>query len=395
MQQHATVSTFPVPDAPATIDDLPRIHDWFRRTREERPVRRGELYGFECWNFFRYEDVFTALTDYERFSSYIRSVGDERLKVRALAIDPPDHHRLRSVVNQAFTRRTVNLLTDRVAELVAELLDAVRPRGEMDLSAEFAMPLPAMVIAEVLGVPRHDWDVFQRWAATAPNLRGFATPAAPSVRGSMHDYFAAMVADRRRSPREDLVSALANAEVEGEPLTDHEVLSLCSLVFFAGQETTRHLLTNMVLALDEHPEARSRLVQDQGLVPTAVEEVLRAKPPVWYVIRIARTDVEIGGRRIQKGRFVVPWAAAANRDPSRFPDPDTFDVGRSPNHHLSFSHGIHFCVGAPLARLEACVALPMLLERLPNLRVVRTPPLRVHAAASVFVEELPVTFDAR
>ena len=394
MQRQATVSRFPVPDVPATIDDLPRIHDWFRRMREERPVRRGELYGQECWNLYRYDDVFTALTDYERFSSHVRDVGDELIRVRALAIDPPAHHRLRSVVNQAFTRRTVNLLTDRVAELVAGLLDAVRHRGEMDLSAEFAMPLPALVIAEVLGVPRHDWDIFQRWAAGAPTLRGFSTPAAHSVRRQMHDYFAAMLADRRSSPREDLVSALATAEVEGEPLTDREVVSLCSLVLFAGQETTRHLLVNIVLALDEHPEARSRLLLDQSLVPTAVEEVLRTKPPVWYVIRIARTELELGGRRIPKGRFVVPWAASANRDPSRFPDPDTFDVARSPNHHLTFSHGIHFCVGAPLARLEACVALPMLLERLPNLRVVRTRPLPVHAAASVFPMELPVTFDA-
>lgn len=198
-----------------------RIRPSVGGAREAVPGARIGATGSHPASHSRYDDVFTALTDYERFSSYVRAVGDERIRVRALAIDPPAHHRLRSVVNQAFTRRTVNLLTDRVAEL----LDAVRPRGEMDLSAEFAMPLPALVIAEVLGVPRHDWDIFQRWAAAAPTLRGFSTPSAQSVRDHM------------------------------EPLTDREVLSLCSLVLFAGQETTRHLLTNIVLALDEHPEA--------------------------------------------------------------------------------------------------------------------------------------------
>jgi cytochrome P450 len=210
----------------------------------------------------------------------------------------------------------------------------------------------------------------------------------------MHDYFAGLLAERRRSPREDLMSALSTAEIDGQRLTDREVISLCSLVLVAGQETTRSLLISFVLAMDEHPEALRRLRLDPGLVPGAIEEVLRTRPPVWFMFRRTRTQVEVGGARIPAGQLVLPWAASANRDPDRFPDPDRFDVERSPNHHLSFSHGIHFCLGAPLARLQAAVALPVLLERLPDLRVVRSAPIRVHAGASVVVENLPVTFAA-
>jgi len=394
VQRRAAIPLFPSPEVPTRVEHLQDVHDWCRAMRETQPVLRRDRHHIDVWHLFRHEDVLATLSDHERFSSRVLTGGDELLTVRVLAQDPPDHHKLRSLVNQAFTRRAVSLLSDRIAELAAELIDGIRTRGEVDLAAELATPLPARVIGDMLGVPRAEWDVLQRWAVESGRLRGLMTAAAPAVRRHMHDYFAGLLADRRRSPREDLITALSTAEIDGERLTDREVISLCSLVLVAGQETTRNLLISFVLAMDEHPEALRRLRHDPGLMPGAIEEVLRTRPPVWFMFRRTRTAVEIGGRRIPAGELVVPWAASANRDPDRFPDPDRFDVERSPNHHLSFSHGIHFCLGAPLARLQATVALPMLLERLPDLRIVGSEPIRVHAGASVVVENLPVTFTA-
>jgi cytochrome P450 len=215
-----------------------------------------------------------------------------------------------------------------------------------------------------------------------------------SVRDEIHPYFSSLLEERRRAPREDLVSALAAAEIDGERLSEHELVSFCFLLLAAGQETTKNLIANFVLTLTDHPEVQEEVVAQPELMPAAVEEVLRYLPPVWFVMRRTTTDVELSGVRIPSGEPVLAWMASANRDSSRFPAADRLDVRREPNRHLSFGHGIHFCVGAPLTRLEAKVALPMMLEQLRDLRVVRRDTIAIRTGIVFIIGNLPVTFEA-
>jgi cytochrome P450 len=208
----------------------------------------------------------------------------------------------------------------------------------------------------------------------------------------MRAYFRDLLETRRRSPRDDLVSALSTAEVDGQRLSEHELLNFCNLLFLAGQETTRNLIANFFLTLSDHPDDQARLTRQPELIATAVEEVLRVLPPVWFLMRRTTEDVEVGGVRIPAGHMVMPWTASANRDSTQFPHPDRFDAGREPNRHLGFGQGIHFCVGAPLSRLEAAVALPMLLEQLEDVRVTREAPIGIRAGIIFNITNLPVTF---
>ncbi len=245
-----------------------------------------------------------------------------------------------------------------------ELLDQVRTQGRMDVVSDIAFPLPAKVIAEMLGVPGEDWDIFQRWARVDS-----LTPASPGqegegrgIREEMHGYFSQLLEERRRVPREDLITALSRAEIDGETLSEHELVSFCMLLLAAGQETTKNLIANFTLCLTDRPDLQEQLLQEPAAIPSTIEEVLRYWPPVWFVMRQTKTDVELADTPIPANQMVLAWMASANRDPAQFPDPDRFDIRREPNRHLTFGHGVHFCVGAPLARLEAKVALPMLLE---------------------------------
>jgi cytochrome P450 len=207
-------------------------------------------------------------------------------------------------------------------------------------------------------------------------------------------YFSGLLDERRREPREDLVSALSVAEVDGERLSERELVSFCQLLLIAGQETTKNLIANFTLTLADHPDVRAELVRDLDLVPGAIEEVLRYLPPVWFLVRQTTTEVELSGVRIPAGQLVLPWTASANRDAAQFPEPNRFDIRRDPNRHLAFGQGIHFCVGAPLSRLEARVALPMMLEQLPDLRLVRRESIRIQAGLVFVMSSLPVTFAA-
>jgi len=299
-----------------------------------------------------------------------------------LAKDPPDHRKLRNLVNLAFTPRAVARLSGRIAEMTQQLLDRVRERGEMDVVRDIAAPLPAQVIFEMLGLPESDWPVAQAWARF--DSHGGMT--------AMRTYFRDLLEERRRSPREDLVTALSTAEIDGERLSERELVSFCTLLLFAGTETTKNLIANFFLTLSDHPADQARLMADPALVPTAAEEVLRFLPPVWFLMRRATADVELSGVRIPAGHQVMPWLASANRDSTQFPDPDRFDVTRQPNRHLAFGHGIHFCVGSPLSRLEAGVALPMMLDQLRDLRVDRSARIGIRAGIVFVITNLPVTF---
>ena len=376
------------------LSEISQTYDWFADRRANAPVFQDEQMPFPVWQVFRYEDVLTVLTDYSRFSSQAFGVGGGFLADTLVAKDPPDHRKLRNLVNQAFTPRSVARLSDRITQMTQELLDTVREKGTMDVVSEMAFPLPAKVIAEMLGVPDSDWNIFQRWAQMENSPIPAAQQNGQNMQVEMSDYFSRLLAERRRSPREDLVSALSVAEVDGERLSEHELVSFCTLLLAAGQETTKNLIANALVCFTDHPDTMQRLIHEPALMPKAIEEVLRYLPPVWFLFRQAKTDVELAGQTIPANSMVLTWTASANRDIAQFPNPDTFNIEREPNRHLAFGHGIHFCVGAPLARLEAKIVLPMMLEQLKDIQRVKDAPVNVHTGIVFVIRSLPITFQA-
>ncbi len=337
------------------------------------------------WVLTRYDHAAAVLRD-PRFStnparlgegidlskSPVRQAGSNLMMFR----DPPDHTRLRGLVSQAFTPRTVDSLKPRIERLVDELLDAVVARGdgELDVLADLAYPLPTVVICELLGVPVADRESFKGWAAGASRLLDNYLDQAALMEGmaagmELFRYFSDLVEERRKHPGPDLLSALLAAEAEGDRLSHAELLSTVTLLFVAGFETTMNLLGNGMLALLRNPSEIDRLRADPSLVRTGVEELIRYDGPVHITARIATTDVEIGGRQIREGEQVAVSLGAANRDPDQFPDPDRLDVGRSPNRHLGLGGGPHFCLGATLARIESQAAFGAVLRRFPHLEL--------------------------
>jgi cytochrome P450 len=378
-----------------SLEEILYTYPWFEKMRAEEPVVfNKETY---MWQVFRYEDVNHVVTDYADFSSSIMGDGIETsvLKDTLVAKDPPDHRKLRNLVNQAFTPRTVARLSGRIAEITQELLDEIRTRGRIDVVTDIAFPLPAKVIAEMLGVPSEDWDIFKRWAligdAESVSLQDGSSES--SMQQELREYFAQLLKERRRAPREDLITSLSKAEVDGEKLSEEELTNFCILLLLAGQETTKNLIANSVLCFTDHPDATEQLIHEPALISSAIEEVLRYLPPAWFVVRRTVKDIELGGQHIPAGQPVLAWLASANRDPAQFPNPNRFDIQRTPNRHLGFGHGIHFCVGAPLARLEAQIALPMMLEQLKGLQRVKEVPIKVTRGIVFIIRNLPVTFD--
>ena len=378
------------PFLPQTWEEARQAYAWFAKMREQTPVYCDEK--THIWHVFRYEDVNQVITDYNSFSSRIMGSVTPLMEDTLVAKDPPDHRKLRNLVNQAFTPRSVAHRAELIRQITQEQLDAVKPQGRMNVVSDLAFPLPAKVIADMLGVPPEDWDIFRRWAGT-----DLSTPQqgdGQTTRNEMSEYLAHLLIERRRDPRDDLVSALSVAEVDGERLSERELINFCFLLLAAGQETTKNLLANSILLLTEYPDAMAQLVREPALVPSAIEEVLRYLSPAWMVLRQARTDVELGGQHIPANSMVMPWIASANHDEAQFPDPERFDVRREPKQHIAFGHGIHFCIGAPLARLETQVALPMNLAQLHDLQRVKEIPIGVHVSLVFMVDTLPVTFRA-
>ena len=372
------------------LEEIPQTFSWFEEMREHNPVFKDER--TRLWQIFRYEDVLSILTDYSRFSSQAYEFTGGFLANSLIAKDPPDHRKLRNLVNQAFTPKAVARLSDRITQITQELLDEVRHKGKMDIVSDIAFPLPAKVIAELLGVPAEDWDIFQRWARVDASDAASRRESGQSMQEEMFSYFTKLLEERRRSPREDLISSLSVAEVDGERLSQPELLSFCTLLLAAGQETTKNLISNAIVCLTDYRESMERLIREPALIPSAIEEILRYLPPVWFLFRQTKTDVELAGQHIPANQVVLAWTASANRDPARFTDPARFEIEREPNRHLAFGHGIHFCVGAPLARLEAKIALPMMLQQLTNLQREEGVPIMVRAGIVFVIRSLPVTF---
>jgi len=371
-------------------------HAHYRALRESSPVYRSPL--FRGWVLTRHEDIAAVLRN-PRFSSDRRNspmlaAQSERMAAELpelqrftdgvmLSKDAPDHTRLRRLVNKAFTPTIVKRLEPRIEEVVDRCLDRALERESLEVISELAFPLPVTVIAEMLGVDAANASAFRRWATDLFSLtdpmamfRAERREAANRSVAEMRAFFSRVTEARRRAPRDDLVSALVAAEDEGKRLSEDELLSMCGSLVLAGHETTTNLIGTAAYCLLRFPEQRRRLVENPDLLPSAIEEVLRFEGVSHLIMRIATEDAEIGSgvnRAVaRKEQMVLLALAAANRDPEQFADPDRFDVARSPNRHLGFGLGMHFCLGANLARAEAQLAVRCLLERLPEFSTLRT-----------------------
>ncbi|WP_031227257.1 cytochrome P450 family protein [Streptomyces roseochromogenus] len=380
----------------------------YRRLREDGPVRRAVIAGgLDAWLVTRYEDGLAALFD-PRLSSDVRDASDPRLieqlpeferdsmMSNMLRSDPPDHTRLRRLVSKAFTARRVAELRPRIQEITDRLLDAVVPAGRADLVADFALPLPVTVISELLGVPVDDRHDFQRWT-DAMLMRGERMPDPAVVNEAwqrMHAYVTKHLETKRAQPGDDLLSALISAHDDEQRLNDDELIAMTFLLLVAGYVTTVNLIGGGIAALLAHPDQLALLRDRPELLPDAIEEFLRYDGPVSPgIARFAREDVEIAGVTVPRGATVLVASAIADRDPARFPDPDRLDITRRDNGHLAFGHGIRYCLGAPLARLEGQIAIGTVLRRLPDLALAVPPAeLRWRPGGLRGPVRLPVTF---
>src|SRR5687768_697601 len=351
-------------------DDVRRNpYPMYEQVRRVSPLFREPESGI--WMIFDYAGVKRALDDQETFSS---KHGPDWM----IFTDPPRHTKLRALISKGFTPRSVANLEPRIRELSRQLLHRVIERGEMDLAADFAVPLPMMVIAEMLGIPVEDRGRFVAWNEVLLNMsyavlkvEGAQDAVAAYVAQTqeMGVYLEALLKRKRAEPRDDLLSRLSAAEVDGERLTGSEMLGFFQLLLLAGAETTTNLINNAILCFLEHPAQLELLRGRMELLPSAIEEVLRYRSPLQWMYRITRRDVEVNGRVIPSGKMVLLMMGAANHDPAVFAEPGRFDIMREPNPHVAFGHGVHFCMGAPLARLEGRVALTEFLGTVKGFRL--------------------------
>ncbi|MFL5626091.1 MAG: cytochrome P450 [Ktedonobacteraceae bacterium] len=355
--------------------------------RESAPVNYNSDTGM--WSVFCYQDVQRVLSEHATFSSsYMGREGP--FSESLIGMDPPRHRQLRTIVTQAFTPRTVAQLAPRISEIVNDLLDRAISKGKMDVIDDLAYPLPITVIAELLGVPAEDRDLFRRWSNAIVST---SAVVGLDPQTEMGEYFLTMIKRRREEPKDDLISALLAAQIDGEHLNVMEMLGFCFLLLVAGNETTTNLLGNAILCLDSHAEDWEQLRTEPALVPSAIEEVLRYLSPVQSMFRLTTTEAVVGDQVIPAHQMVLAWIASANRDEQQFPQADKFDIRRTPNRHIAFGHGIHFCLGAPLARLEAKIALEAMLERIAEIQWVKDVPLQRTDSFFLYgVKHLPVTF---
>ncbi len=370
--------------------------------RERDPVHRSRL--MNAWLFTRHADVDTILRDHQRFGNDPRKGALSR-RQRAnlppeeefslLFLDPPDHKRLRALVNKAFTPKAVNALEPHIRALLGALLDDIDDPAGFDLMQAVAQPLPVIVIAEMLGVPSEDRAQFKIWSdqrarTLEPMIDARERAASDAAAKALEAYFRPIIKERRAAPKDDIVSALAQAEEEGDRLTEREMLNMLRLLLIAGNETTTNLIGNGVLALLHHPDQLQRLRDDPSLIPSAVDELLRFDSPVQTDFRRVLSDCEVNGFAVRQRDNIVVLLGAANRDPDVFDDPDRLDIGRGDRSHLSFGRGIHHCIGAPLARLEGRIVLEMLLERFSQISLRGEQPRFRNSIVLRGLESLPV-----
>jgi cytochrome P450 PksS len=382
--------------AQITLNDLfshkHNPYPFYAQLREQAPLARFSWGGGEMWLVTAYDEVVAILKD-PRFTLDIQktkqpvnkqqttSESESRYMPLAwsrhlLNTDAPDHTRLRTLVSKAFTPRIIEQLRPRIQQIMDELLDAVLKQGEMDLMADIAVPLPITVISELLGIPVADRQPFRAWTQTIVQSQGAASgsEAGRAAEEAFITYIKTLIAQKRAHPEDDLTSGLVQAEEKGDVLSENDLISMIFLLITAGHETTVNLIGNGMLALLEHPDQMNLLRNDLTLLPAAIEELLRYTSPVTLTApRWACEDITLHGQVIHKGEMVRCALLAANTDPQQFPDPAVLDILRQEKQHLAFGKGIHFCLGAPLARLEGQIAIGTLLQRLPHLRLACDP----------------------
>ncbi len=379
----------------------------YHRLRTEDPVHWDPF--LHTWVVTRYRDVVTVLHDFSASRTptpqQLESIGLAALAPIAqvmvkqmLFLDPPSHTRIRSLASAAFTPRRVQALRPHIQEIAERLLDAVQARGSMDVIADFAAPLPAIVTAEMLGMPASDHVQMKEWSANFAEMLGNfqhnperAARVLKTVEG-MTAYFRAAIAELKIHPREGLVHSLMTAEINGDRFTEEEVIANTIITMVGGQETTTNLIGNGLLTLLRHPEQMRQLRSNADWMPSAVEELLRFESPSQHTARLAPEDLELGGKRIRKRQAVIAVMGAANRDPERFPNPEVLDLGRGDNRHLAFGWAAHFCFGAALARIEGQIALETILRRLPKLALKPDPLVWRSNLGLRGLQALPVSF---
>jgi cytochrome P450 len=369
----------------------------FYKTLHQGPPRMIDLFGPSAL-IARYADVTRVLKDHQRFSSVqlrspeMQDQGPFAGATTMLFADPPVHSRLRRLVSRDFTPRRIREMEPRIREIATGLLDAVARKGEFEVMNDLANALPVMVIAEMLGVPSELYAQFKHWSDAVVS-GGNTLPGMPLpddiklATNQLREYFAAQIVKRRGQPGPDLISALVAAHDDGEALTAEELLAFAVLLLLAGNETTTNLIGNGMLALGRHPNQLATLRANPQMLPRAIEEILRYDGPVQSTTRRALVDADVGGTTIPAGTGCFLIVSAANHDPAQFPNPAQFDIARTPNDHVAFGEGIHFCIGAPLARLEGAIAIGSALERFPKLRL-RDPGARFTYKGSYFLRGL-------
>ena len=400
-----TLSLYQLLDPEVLANPYPLYH----RLRTEDPVHWDPF--LHAWVVTRYAEVVRVLHDFQADRtptpqqltdmglSHINPIAAVMVK-QMLFMDPPAHTRLRSLASSAFTPSRVEVLRSHIQGIAERLIDAMADSGSMDVIADFAAPLPAIVTAEMLGVPTSDHTQLKKWSADFAEMLGNFQHNPDRVQivldslNDMLEYFRATVRELRVRPREGLVNALLTAEIGGDRLTEEEVIANSIVTMVGGQETTTNLIGNGLLTLMRNPDEMHKLRSDSSLIVSAVEELLRYESPSQHTGRIAPYDVELGGRKIRKRQAVIAVMGAANRDPERFPDPDRLDLGRRDNRHVAFGWAAHFCFGAPLARIEGQIAFETILRRLHNLTL---PPTTLHWRENLGLrglKALPITFTA-
>lgn len=388
----------------------------YQALRQAGPLHWNEEFCGGAWLVTEYTDVASVLRD-PRFSvrragGWANTSGPEalaelrefkRIFSRSLLfVDPPQHTRLRQVMNVGFKPAALQALAPRIQTLVDRLLDGVMTTtaASFDFMRDFARPLPALVIAAMLGIDGDDRAEFVAWSDDIADFIGSPTPTMEIARRAqtsliaMNDYFRAILPQRRSHPGEDLISQLTLAEASGGIITTKELLAQCCTLLFAGHETTRNLLGNGVLALLQHPEQWQMLQQNTALLPSALKELLRFDSPVQYTGRRLKVDVELHGRRMKKGDLVIPLIGSANRDPAKFTTPNALDITRNQGTHLSFGFGPHVCIGATLTYMEAEIALRSVMQRLPGLQLAGDTPSWGHNAVYRSLNALPLSYAA-
>jgi cytochrome P450 len=363
----------------------------YRTLRETDPVYYSQTWG--VWILTRYDDIMSILRDPKRFSNAGRysalldqlpeEVQDKVVPLRhhysagMVVSDPPNHTRLRNLVRDSFSAARIRAIAPHIQKIVDNLLDQAQEQSEFDLVAALAFPLPVIVISELLGVPTEDRTKFTVWGEHLIGLQATggarvenALRAAKAI-VQIENYFREVCAERKAHPRDDLISYMVEAQEGSDKLSEAELINTCVTFLFAGHETTKNLIGNGILTLMEHPQMCAELRQDSSLMALAIEEMLRYESPIQRGWRRVTEDTTIRGKHIRAGELVFIMFGAADRDPEQFPDPDRFDIRRINNSHLAFGSGVHFCIGAPLARVEAPVAISTVLRRFPKLRLTR------------------------